>query len=641
MTEEEMPFVDHVDHLLQKFILKRGKKLEFKNFLQKNHAFIAGDLLYSMVQSARHTDLNLYGEALKIYVPPRYATRLFEREIAGLFRDASLTFSSKSETIVMHIIGHDEWNIIVFKTLLTPLETVRQFPLSVQGIWYDGVNIKTAGSIFDQTMVLHINNIIPKYSFVAYLKVARDIIAYEDEPLFHKLDQKNILPYYQGLLAAMLEDDGDLFLEHIFQWNRMMRQNTKTSLYMCFLFFDPEKQKTLSTLRDVTCFFLKGRDNKHSWRTFISQKSIYATQVTLNVYRIELEDIEQMMFKNRVTMFSKTSLYYRGKDIPLTLLKQPPKNFERQDIGGAILPPTCTDFTATYDEYELSIEEYVNHDINNNLVFFNPPTSSSSSWTSGCYQRANLKNVSSVFYECWTQDSMDTMESVVQDMPYYRLDGIFNFPIYIDEFNYRWLRNNTRTRYFVVIPTSKTLLFSVLERVIHHKTDITSADHCQAGTNKQISIIYPINAATIEDVEKQLNTSKKYLRTIASGKQFNMSLLPTPESMLQESKIEREEKKEEEDAGTILSSEDQVPLRVRGHVAQHILEEGWSEYGPRHEDPPESSEEEEEQEIPSFSPAPYREETEEEAQLARDVRRNLMSQFEDEDEVEEPYDPTH
>jgi hypothetical protein len=87
------------------------------------------------------------------------------------------------------------------------------------------------------------------------------------------------------------------------------------------------------------------------------------------------------------------------------------------------------------------------------------------------------------------------MASVLADVKYYRLD-VTDFPIYVTASNFEMIVESTY-QFFVVHSTPKKLNFSVSHAVFSGAGSVVSADHCQGGTQKQISIVYPVDSGSV------------------------------------------------------------------------------------------------------------------------------------------------
>lgn len=130
---------------------------------------------------------------------------------------------------------------------------------------------------------------------------------------------------------------------------------------------------------------------------------------------------------------------------------------------------------------EESMQHYLTSDPYNMIFVF--PTNGQPFYA--CYHRSYL-NQSEIFYKCGQEDVINLSTSVHTDDPIYKLN-IREFPIFIRDLNFRILMNSN-SQMFSIEPTTERVPYTISKQSIDNENYI-SADHCQIGTDKLISIV--------------------------------------------------------------------------------------------------------------------------------------------------------
>jgi hypothetical protein len=157
----------------------------------------------------------------------------------------------------------------------------------------------------------------------------------------------------------------------------------------------------------------------------------------------------------------------------------------------------------------------------NHLVFFFPwqKKEQQQSYRAWCSNQDVLEQqASQIFYECFDEDSMQQHASVQVQRPVVQLN-IADFGIYISKTNYdELLKWTAKTPFFMVYDTPFNFSFSVSQQSMEAKGvydeetglgELVSAEHCQAGSNKHLSLIYPIHTLTREDFANDVGLPRR------------------------------------------------------------------------------------------------------------------------------------
>jgi hypothetical protein len=169
------------------------------------------------------------------------------------------------------------------------------------------------------------------------------------------------------------------------------------------------------------------------------------------------------------------------------------EEFPKQKLEGKIIPNTCINIAM--NEESQAINEHVSES-RDNLVFFFPLANNY--LNAACVHRDEITEYSKVFFEC----ERNSMSSVLTNEPYYQLH-ITQYPIYVTRSNYEMIKNNKQTQFFLVYATQDRLTYTVSQATYMGQEKMVSADHCQDGSQKRLSIVYPVDPDSIQMEEEQ------------------------------------------------------------------------------------------------------------------------------------------
>lgn len=251
------------------------------------------------------------------------------------------------------------------------------------------------------------------------------------------------------------------FLQKIVQWNTRVKLHPETNVKMILLTL--YNGQSLSNV----CFISYPRDLRYIWKIDLSK--LTAEQIG-NLTPLVPGRLNEFYDGTLVSKISKET------------------QFEMKFLSGR-LPSTCIDVVNA--EMEQDLEQFIHEDKNNIVFLF--PLKSSDQMAAACYERSNLEQ-SNVFYECKKPDKPSSAMVVTS---YFRLD-VREFPIYISDDNYFFLLE-TPSQFFIVNETPKVLNLTVSRGIVEKTEDHVSGDHCQDGTSKTVSVIFPIDASSLKE----------------------------------------------------------------------------------------------------------------------------------------------
>ena len=154
-----------------------------------------------------------------------------------------------------------------------------------------------------------------------------------------------------------------------------------------------------------------------------------------------------------------------------------------------LLPTKCLNLLMADDEYDL--QEHLLDD-SGNLVFLFEMGENKMLGT--CTTRQELSDYTKIFYPCARENWASSVDNT---MPLYQLQ-IRTFPIYVLHHDFQTILS-AQTQFFLVKSTAQTYPFTMSKDAIDTE-DYVSADHCQAGSSKMISQIFPVDPASISDI---------------------------------------------------------------------------------------------------------------------------------------------
>ena len=193
--------------------------------------------------------------------------------------------------------------------------------------------------------------------------------------------------------------------------------------------------------------------------------------------------------KASATYLLKENGHEFSDQTPIKLLIQETR-FEETFLVGRI-PRTCLDVLT--QEIETDLKEFLNEDLKDNIVFLFPIINQEE-LVAACYNRQYLLH-SKIFYNCLKENSMDPESSVRLSYSIFQIQ-VREYTIYISQENMEMLLES-KSQFFMVNETPVVKLFTVSKDVQDGREDMFGADHCQAGSDKRLSVILPISLESV------------------------------------------------------------------------------------------------------------------------------------------------
>jgi hypothetical protein len=308
-----------------------------------------------------------------------------------------------------------------------------------------------------------------------------------------KWEQNQDIPFYtwskidwEMIMNTYFPNDIVLFLNLLLAWNAEVKRFQSESLPLLLLMPPPSKKHI--ELQDLK-LIVKEYDIDLTWK--------YEVQ-TMEEYKQEGNNRFVLTFlqgnhSHDIPLF----LDNKGnpKYITLDRLLYPSTRFEEKEFDNNV-PQSCFSFI----EGDIDIHEYVK---DNPLPYVFVRKRNNVEWESACITRDEIKRISDQpegrYYECVRDDT----PYALSDRMYIKL-LVFADPIFITKENYEFLLQSENIYFIVEEHPFHKLSYSTKATFIHpdaradEGVDVdvggyVSSDHCQAGTNKDIYMIFPID----------------------------------------------------------------------------------------------------------------------------------------------------
>ncbi len=165
------------------------------------------------------------------------------------------------------------------------------------------------------------------------------------------------------------------------------------------------------------------------------------------------------------------------------------RGYREYMLRGKILPNKCV--YIALNEHDYDIKEHI-AESPSNWVFFFPI--SSEILKAACVTRDQVIDYAKIFYKC----TSESLASVVREKPFYQLQ-INEYPIYVSEENFEAMKQNQNTPFYLVRQAYYSLPYTISHETLEGEDPerYVSADHCQKGTEKDISEVYPVNSKEV------------------------------------------------------------------------------------------------------------------------------------------------
>ncbi len=355
----------------------------------------------------------------------------------------------------------------------------RIIDLNIMRIIYDNGYFK----MFEETKqdidnkIMKIGGRIEK-SYKQWQRIIENVLFFEKNYSFSLSVDANI---WTSIVNKMAQEE--LFLENLIQWNTMVKhyQSNQVPIFLLSI-KNSKKRKMLSDLQVIIRF----RDSKHLWRIFWNELSV-------------LEKLHPLFLFSRDN--SEILKFSENKEININdffIVVQ--DELKVEEIHKIDLPKNCLEII-NFDE-NTNIEDYLQRKkAKGSLVLLKQI--SKNKYIAGCTTKKNLSKQNLYFYQCTISEEQFTNPEryALKDETFIRID-VFEFPIFISETNLNTILENKTNEYFIVNETPLLLNFTI-EKVAadKHTGAQISGHHCQQGSEKQISIVFPVNIKDLQNIK--------------------------------------------------------------------------------------------------------------------------------------------
>jgi hypothetical protein len=275
-------------------------------------------------------------------------------------------------------------------------------------------------------------------------------------------------------------------VEDFITWNKEFGSTEQTySSIPKFLLAVPKRKKDYvyhTFLEDVAVFAVTG-NNAFIWRCPWTDS-------------LQTQHVGQLLdtqLQKHSTRWSKRIKLYNS-EVSLgsfTILNE--TTFKPVTLQGK-LPRTCEFFSEAETEYDL--ESFVEGNCDCNIVFFLRTPAGDAAFKAVCMKKSDVVANPRIFYECNKENTI-VPDYMQRDLGYVRLD--LGPIVFMSQTNFDFIAQ-TDHRYFVVDSTNYKMAFSISKEALDGSGGFVSADHCQAGSDKTVSFVFPVDSHSIEKV---------------------------------------------------------------------------------------------------------------------------------------------
>jgi hypothetical protein len=284
--------------------------------------------------------------------------------------------------------------------------------------------------------------------------------------------------------------DTDIFMKLLLQWNvqvKTFRSETVPMILLMPPYTTSRRAHTSFNLQDMKIKIVN-YDMNYIWRYHAETKEEYE--------RDERDSFVPQIFENKDYPF----LRWNDQNININDLLHKPQTLYEEKSWTDPLPPHCFDIIA-YDDAQLN--KYVqDNKFEHPYVFL--VKKGNDEIVAACMTRKELIQFTEMeeakYYECLEQGKF----YILADQLYIKL-SLFEYQIYITSENLEFLLESDNIYFLVESNPFYTMKYSAKTTFLTDEHfDTTSSDHCQAGTSKEIRMIFPIDIRNLEMNERPL-----------------------------------------------------------------------------------------------------------------------------------------
>ncbi len=469
---EKLPLtIDYTQHFTNKKDLPIfGAQVLYNYLIQENPLLLRrnGPLQAIIIADHDSNGLNLFWE---------------ENEFTNL-KDIVSQVSTVESKLNENKSNFAVWYTLKYNRSLTTENIKRIINLNIMRIsWVDG-----SFRMFEETFH-DIKNRIIKFSMnqQSLVQWINDIDAalYFEKYFQFKFEENPAI--WHTIINKMKDNE---FLEYIIEWNTTIKKYESNQVPMFLISAKPSKELRGKDLIIIFRFY----NPKYLWR--ISWKELLPEEKLEPIY----------IFPNNLN----ESLILNEKDVYLNDFFNEEIEFKAIDINKNFnLPDSCFEISMHYDIDDiLDIDEHFKEEKDGIIILRQINTTI---LEAACTTKTYLQNTELQYYQCTIieTDLRKPEKYVLQDEIYIQID-IFPFHFYITRENLLSILHNTETKYFMLNESPLKLKFTMDKKAADlHLGALESGHHCQEGTDKQISIIFPIHAENIDEIKLKLQGENK------------------------------------------------------------------------------------------------------------------------------------
>ncbi len=319
-------------------------------------------------------------------------------------------------------------------------------------------------------------------------ELIRNIIFFEKHWDF-KLEEND---QFWNMILQRFVNEPLMFLKKIINWNINIKKQGTTEIPMFLITARPLLQSKRLQLSDL-CIVFRKNDHRFLWRIHWQDLTVIEKLHENHIFR----ENNKSEILNLEGKYVNINDFFGVKTRNL---------FDEVKIDGN-LPDFC--FEVLMADENTDIETHLQDDEEGIVLL---KEIENGKFIAACTTKEIINNFDLMFYQCTISEGEEQNDKperyALQDETYVKID-VFTFPIFITSENRSSILMNKHTRYFIVNDTPQVLRFTI-EKVAadKHTGAQMSGDHCQEGSDKKISVVFPIVANNINEIKKKLQNNQ-------------------------------------------------------------------------------------------------------------------------------------
>jgi hypothetical protein len=388
----------------------------------------------------------------------------------------------------------------------TRFDITRDFDMRFLFPWFNGIRVfapdeESQQDIYNKNIIINmLSDDVQKQSFVEWRRTAQRIRKYEKRGFRLDNEHKWNTEAWNTMITTILERGSipdpwchredqccekrwcldfrqnkqhlELIYAFCIKWNQIFEQSSVPNLYLTLM----PRQAGWTGLRLMWRKFDGLHFLRMPWADMTPEEK---ARTEPNHFLPAATEITSVNIGKKKSQGVFQKEFFEKLDIPSFI---PPE----QKYNASDLVQRCFDFLMAE---ETDISEYLADEDNkaDPIIF----VKFGATMTSTCTQKSNL-TMGKKFMECAFEDTFDH-HSVLKDAVFQRIE-LGTGPVYITQENMDMILASTAV-YYGVYDTPRKLLFSVSVDSFEGRENFVSADHCGLGTDKQLSVIAPLQVS--------------------------------------------------------------------------------------------------------------------------------------------------